>query len=187
MSASVPSREPSAARAGDTWAWTRDLADYPAGTWTLTYTLFSTAGIWPITATADGATHAVNVAPAQSSQITAGRWDWVAQVSNGTDFYQVGSGVIQVLPDLTSADAYDGRSYPRRMFDAVRACLEGRQTEGEADLVSAHYNDRSAQFDGALMRKDESRYGFMVQAEDNAERLARGEQSGRFISTRFTG
>ena len=36
--ASTPTTEPAAITAGDSFTWQKTLADYPAGTWTLTVT-----------------------------------------------------------------------------------------------------------------------------------------------------
>jgi hypothetical protein len=187
MSATVPTIEPTAARAGDTWAWTKDLADYPADAWTLTYTAFSAAGVRPIVATADGTSYSIRVAPGDSAQFGPGRWDWVAHVTDGTDKYQVGSGVLQVLPDLTSAASHDGRTHARRMLDGINAILEGRAGEGDLDLVRTSFGDRAAEYDLERLIKMRQQYAWACQAEDNAERLARGEQSSRYISVRFTG
>jgi hypothetical protein len=304
MSSTVPTIEPTAARAGDTWAWTRDLSDYPAGTWTLTYSLFSSAAVYSITATADGTQHSVSVPGATTKTYIAGRYDWVAHVSDGTDRYQVGSGVIQILPniaavaeaatlvtgvvasnnaltwtavtagtagnsltvtlldpdttdasltvsvtgstavraslatdsggtitttaaELTAAVAasitasalvtvadtsgssgagvvtalastslsggrdaystYDGRSHARKMLDAINAILDGRALSADLDLIRTSFGDRQAEYDLANLLKMRQQYAFAVQAEDNAERLARGEPSGRFIATRFRG
>jgi len=187
MAATIPSIEPRSARAGDTWEWTRDLADYPADTWTLTYTVFSGAGVRPIVATADGTSYSIRVAPGDSAQFAAGRWDWVAHVTDGADRYQAGSGVLTVLPDLTSAASYDGRSHARRMLDAINAIMEGRAGEGDIDLVRTSFGDRAAEFDLERLMRMRQQYAWACQAEDNAERLARGDQSGRYIATRFVG
>jgi hypothetical protein len=50
MAATTPSDEPARLRAGDTWKWTRSLADYPAGTWTLKllYTASNGGGIFTV-------------------------------------------------------------------------------------------------------------------------------------------
>lgn len=307
MSMTVPTTEPTAVRAGDTWAWTRALYDYPAPGWALTYTLFSRVGVITIVAAADVTLHSVSVAPSTTANYTAGRYDWVAHVSDGTDRYQVGSGVLTILPDLgataraatlatgsvaddnaltwtavsagatgntiainliqrtgadiplgvmvltsasgtviratlatdnsgdpattalelaaaiaassaaaalvtctqgagsagtglvaalaqtnlaggTSAPAtYDGRSHARRMLDAIDAMLEGRASDGDLDVMRTITGDRSTWFDGPTLLKLRQQYAAAVAAEDASDRLARGEPSGRFISTRFLG
>ena len=44
MAVDIPENEPDTLRAGDTWKWTRTLADYPASAWTLKYRFKSAAG-----------------------------------------------------------------------------------------------------------------------------------------------
>lgn len=105
MSAPIPTQEPVSARAGDTWRWTRDLSDYPAPTWALTYVLYSSTALFSIAATASGSTHSVDVPPATTAAYPAGRYDWVAHVSNGIDRFQVGTGVITVLANMAQTAA----------------------------------------------------------------------------------
>ncbi len=187
MSLSVPTVEPTTARAGDTWRWTRDLPDYPAPTWVLTYTLFASAGVVSIVAAASGALHSVNIAPATTALYTAARYDWVAHISDGTDRFQVGSGVIQVTPDVAEATAYDGRSHARKMLDAINAMLEGRGTSGDLDVIRVAHGDRVTEWDVPTLLKMRQQYAAAVSSEDAAAALARGEQSGRFLQVRFTG
>jgi len=54
MAYTVPNTEPAALRSGDTWQWTRDLGDYPADAWTLTYYFRNATAHFDIVATADG-------------------------------------------------------------------------------------------------------------------------------------
>lgn len=53
MTATIPDREPAQLRCGDTWRWTRSLADYPATTWTLKYRYKTASTGFEIVATAD--------------------------------------------------------------------------------------------------------------------------------------
>lgn len=103
MSASVPTTEPTTPRAGDTWQWVRTLPDYPAPGWILTYTLYSAAAVLSLVAVADGADHRVDLPPATTAAYPAGRYDWVAHVSDGTDKFQVGAGVMTVQPAFPAA------------------------------------------------------------------------------------
>lgn len=187
MARSIPTTEPYPLRAGDTWEWTKSLVDYPASAWTLTYTYFNATGAFSIVATADGDSHSISVAPATTAAHTAGRYEWIAQASDGTDQYQVGSGVLRVLPDLSAVDSYDSRSHARRMLDLINAILEGRATSGQIDIVRADVNGRNIEYDHSTLIKLRSQYAAAVRREDEAIRLARGENSGRFIGTRFTG
>jgi hypothetical protein len=187
MTITPPTIEPLSARAGDTWTWTRSFPAYPATAWVLTYTLFSAAGVATLTASADGTRHVIDEAPASTALITAGRYDWVAHVTDGTDRHQVGAGSIQVLPDLSEATSYDGRSHARRMLDAINAMLEDRATSGDLDVVRTAVGGHETTYSVEELIKLRRQYAAAVNAEEQAERLARGESSGRFIQTRFVG
>jgi len=178
MSTTIPTTEPTAARAGDTWRWSRSLPDYPASTWTLTYTLINASGKVTVAATADGDTHAVSVPPATTAAYAAGRYDWVAHVSDGTDRYQVGAGSINVLPDLSAASTYDGRSHARKMLDAIDAMLEGRATSDQLDLVSTDFDARKTDRRPEAVMEARKYYAAMVASEDRAAAIAAGENPG---------
>ena len=187
MTTTPPNIEPRAARAGDTWTWTRSFPAYPAGAWVLTYTLFNATGVETLTAGADGTRHLIDEAPASTALIAAGRYDWVAHVTDGTDRHQVGAGSIQVLPDLSEATTYDGRSHARRMLDAINAMLEDRATSGDLDVVRTAVGGHETTYSIEELIKMRRQYAAGVLAEEQAERISRGEQSGRFIQTRFVG
>lgn len=186
MSASIPIIEPTALRAGDTWRWRRELSAYPAPTWELVYTLFSAAAVRTLTAEPDGSAHLISESPEDTAAAVAGRYDWVSHVSDGTDRYQVGAGSIQILPNLSEAASYDGRSHARRMLDAINATLESRAGEGDLDLVRAAFGDRSSEWSLEQLIKLRAQYAAAVAEEEAAERLARGESSGRMLRVRFT-
>jgi len=183
MARTIPTTEPPVARAGDTWAWTRDLADYPSSVWTLTYTLWTATAAYSVTAAASGDTHSISVPPATTAAYAAGRYEWVARVSDGTDTFTVGAGSIQILPAVGAA--MDTRSHARRMLDAINAMLEGRATDGDIDVVRTSTNTHSTNYDMPTLIKLRQQYAAAVAAEDQAAAVARGEQSSRLIQVRF--
>lgn len=174
MARTTPTTEPTRVRAGETWDWERSLSDYPASTWTLTYTFTSASAAISIVASADGDTHVVDVDPLTTAAYTAGHYEGFAQVTDGTDTYTVWSGTLRVLPDLSAATSYDGRSHARVMLDAIEALLEGRASDDQLDIVSTVIGDRS------LMRKPEhllplrDRYKAEVLREEYAQRSTSG-------------
>lgn len=184
MAYDIPTSEPTAARAGDTWQWTRTLADWPASVWTLSYTLINAAAKITLTATADGDTHDIDVPPATTAAYTAGRYDWTAQVTDGTNKYPVGSGAMDVLPDITAASTHDSRSHARVMLDAIEALLENRATTGDLDVIRASYGNLATERDIHVLRGLHAQYAAAVEAEDNALAAARGERRG-FVQMRF--
>ncbi len=183
----IPTIEPKQVRAGDTWRWSRSFDCYPAPTWVLTYTFYSAAGVLSFDADADGTSHSVNIAAADTAAYTAGRYDWTAAVTDGTDRLTVGSGTIQIFPDVAEAVSYDGRSHARKMLDAIIAILEGRGTDGDLDVVKTNTASHSTEFDLEQLGKWHQQYAAAVHAEELRKALARGENTGRFIGVRFTG
>lgn len=186
MSSSIPTTEPASARAGDTWRWSRSLSDYPAPTWSLTYTLFNAAGKVTIAASADDTDHLVDVAPAITAAYTAGRYDWVAHVSDGTDRHQVGAGSINVLPDLSTVSNYDGRTHARKVLDSLNAVIEGRATDEDLDTVATAIGDRSHQKRPEILMNWRKHYAALVASEDRAAAITNGDNPG-VLQMRFPG
>jgi hypothetical protein len=139
----TPTTEPVQLRAGDTWEWTRSLDEYSAAEWTLKYhlravtTLSGTVTLDIVTAadTDSPTDYRATVAPATTSPLAAGEWNWIARVTNKTDatkVFTVDQGKLQVDPNLEAATgAYDDRSHNQKMYDAIVAVLEKRATKGE--------------------------------------------------------
>lgn len=187
MAADIPTTEPAALRAGDTWKWTKSLADYPASfPWTLKYRFKNAAGGFEITAVASGDDHAVTVPAATSAAYAAGTYDWVAWVEGGSsEKYTVGEGVAEILPDLrtgTATAALDARTHARKVLDAVETWLESR------DPAVAEYEIAGRRMKyiplGELV-KLRNRYKAEVEAEDAARKLAAGLATGRKIQFRL--
>ncbi len=179
--------EPLSVRSGDTWQWKISQSDYPPDTWTLSYSLLNSAGKITISAIADGADHLVSVAAATTAAYTAGRYDWFAHVTDGSDRYQIGTGAISIQPDLSALDTYDGRSHSRKMLAAIEALLEDQATTGQIDLVATTLNSRSLTRDKAELVKLHGRYAAAVRAEDDAQRIARGGSPAGVTQVRFRG
>ena len=181
---SIPTNEPASLRAGDTWKWTRTLADYPAGTWTLKYRFKNATSYFEIVAAASGTDHAVEEAATTTAAIAAGAYTWMAWVEGGSsEKYTVDTGTLTVDPDYRATTAaYDGRSHARKMLDAIEAWLEAR------DPAVAEYEilgRRMKYIPPAELVKLRNRYLTEVSAEDARDKLAKGEGLGRRIQFRF--
>jgi len=184
--AEIPDNLPASLRAGDTWKWTRTLADYPAGAWTLKYRFKNADGGFEIVAGSSGTDHAVTEAAAATAAYAAGDYGWVAWVEGGSsEKYTVETGSFTVEPDYratAAATALDDRSHARKMLAAVEAWLETR------DPAVAEYEiagRRMKYIPIAELLKLRNRYKNEVAAEDAAAALARGEGFGRKIQFRI--
>lgn len=186
MAADIPTTEPDVLNVGDTWKWTKTLADYPASVWTLTYRFKSAAGGFEVVASASGDDHSVTVAYATTSGYTAGFYSWTASASNGSERYIVDSGTCTLNPDFrtgTATAAYDGRTHARTVLDAIEAVIEGRATVDQQEYEIA--GRRLKRMPVADLLKFRQHYKTEVQSEVMAEAIRNGTGTGRKIQFRL--
>lgn len=186
--ATIPGKEPQKLRAGDSWRWRRDdLAAYPAPVWSLKYYLVSPNRQIVLDASADGAAHVVAVSAAASAAYLAGLYSWIARVSAGGEEYTVGDGAIEILPNFaTAAAGLDGRSHAKRMLDALTSIIEGRAASMDIDIVDKTLGEGVAlRKNPELLIKYQGIYARQYRAEQEAQKLANGEASGRKVLVKF--
>lgn len=120
----TPTQVPAELIAGDTWAWTRDLADYPADTWVATWYFVKDGVKFSVDGVADGTTHTATVDAETTAALKAGRYQWRLTVSSsGVRISVPGeSGWLDVLPD-PAGKAVDPRLSDRVILDNVDAYL----------------------------------------------------------------
>src|SRR3954467_12562199 len=109
----IPSNEPTQARAGVRWDWTRDLTpdiDASAG-WVLTYYFKKLDGLqnFSFAAAASGKQFSVARTAANTAALIAGDYSWVAIAVNGADAREVDSGKFTILPRYDAAANLDDR------------------------------------------------------------------------------
>lgn len=180
----IPTTEPAVAVAGTTWQWTRDLADYPAGTWELTYHFVNRHHRFQATAAADGTVHAITV-DKDTTAIQDGDYEWRAYVDNGTERHEVAAGRLTVRPDFAKQGAgYDTRSHAEIVLEAIEAVIARRATKDQMGytLADGRRLDRTPIADLLALR---GRYKAEVAREREAARIKAGLGSGRIIKTRF--
>lgn len=182
----VPTAVPEFFVAGDTLTWKISLPDYPANAgWTLKYRLINAAGRIDITAAASGADHLITVATATSAAYVPGKYTWQAYVEKSTERYTVGSGAIEIKPNLAAQTAgYDTRSPARKALDAIDAALatygnkawtQSYQIAGRG--MTFRSNEEFVRFRSKLIVE--------VRGEEAAERMAAGLSPRRKIRVRF--
>ena len=171
----IPTTEPQDAFAGDTWAWTRTLADYPAPTWVLKYRFKNESGGFELTAAASGTDHAVTATAATTAAYASGIYSWVAWVEGGSsEKYTVDQGTVTVLPDFratAAATALDTRSHARKALALVEAAIEALNLGVKAYPI----NNRSmTKRDLPELVQMRDAYKVEVAREEAAEKIANG-------------
>lgn len=131
----IPDDVPSELIAGDTWRWTRDLSDFPAGTWTLTYYFENQDGTFNVAASASGTTHSVTIAAVTTAAYKAGRYRWRARAVGGGITETVEDGWLDVRPDPAAAGKVDVRSWARRTLDNLLTFLEENAATSQASFA----------------------------------------------------
>lgn len=184
MTIEIPTTEPDVVYAGTTIQWTKALADFPAGTWTLTYYLIDGAGNrWPVQASASGTTHAVTVTAASSAKWVAGRYSWTAYAVSGSTTYRVGAGVMEVKADLQTAVSSTLATHARRALAAIEAVLENRASLDQEEFTIAGRSLKRTPWADLIKARD--KYKAEVAAEERAERMAAGLGGGGRLLVRL--
>lgn len=157
----IATKEPTKIRAGDSVKWIKSLTDYPASTWTLTYSLVNSEQSITITTVADVDDHSVVVLPAVTALYMSGRYTYIGRVTDGVDSYTVSEGFVYIESDLSSGitdlktqnekvlDALDALLINKASKDQQMMSIEGRQLQRYSfpDLIAAqkHYKQLVAQ------------------------------------------
>ena len=185
----IATTEPTSVVAGDTVAWTRSLADYPAPTYVLKYRFLNAAGKIDLTAAASGTDHAVSATAAVSALWTAGDYDWLAWVETGTgptaERYSVDEGRITVEANRAALNTWDGRTPARKIYDALLAAYQTAATSrafvGEYEIAG-----RRMKFNAKADWLVELDYWkAQVASEDRAEAIANGMGGSGRLLVRF--
>ncbi len=185
MAAPIPTSVPVSFFLGDTWTWTKDLADYPASTWTLTYYFVPLAGgddRFDVVATADGTTHSVTVAAATTAAYVAGKYQWIGRVTDGTTTTTIGEGVAELI-DNPASGTNDGRSFARKMLDLCEVTYQALVAK---KVESASVNGQSYNLTNRAELLTELRYWqAKVADEDAAQSIAQGMGNPKRVLVRF--
>lgn len=180
----IPTFEPETFFVGETLEWTKDLEDFPAGEWTLTYYFRGVGTGFDAVATADGSAHSVTVPAATTAGLSAGAYFWQAWAEKGPEKHLVDQGRSAVKPSLagvTTATAVDNRTQAERDLEAVRLALVGNLEVQEYTIGNRTLRRRSLKelqdLEQQLVRR--------VNAERRRERARQGGDFLQTINVRF--
>lgn len=191
MAADIPTSEPAALRAGDTWKWTKTLDDYPASyPWTLKYRFkHPTAAGFEVVASSSGDGYAVSVAASTTAGFAAGTYTWVAWVEGGSsEKYTVDEGTLTVQADYRAVAAsavLDDRSDARVIYEALIAAYKSA-VASRAFVAEYEIAGRRMKFESrAGWIKEINYWKAQLAAEASAEAIANGTGTGRRIQFRL--
>jgi hypothetical protein len=180
MAFTVPTSEPSRFRAGDSLIFKRGLSDYSAVDWTLTYYLRGPQVI-DVPSTADGTSFSVSVSAATTAAWQTGSYRWQAVVVSGSEKHTVGTGWIEILPNLAVVNDqnYDGRSKARIALECIEAVLSNTATrqQEEYELDGVRIKDKPI----AELIRLRDHYKRIVDQEDSREAIESGRQGKKNI------
>jgi hypothetical protein len=186
MSVPIPGVEPTVLVAGDTWQWDRDESDYlPADGWSLTYAFTNADQRFSLTSAPVGNAHRITVAITDSDDKIPGIYDWACFAKKTGERQQIGSGRIQIKPNLEGVRPFDTRSDARKILDGLMA-LHVQYAEGRGLVQEYTIAGRTMRFrDAAGLIQQLDYWKRQVAAEETSARLAAGMDSGRHIGIRF--
>ena len=110
---------------GESVTWEKDLCNYPADEWTVTYYFRGAGSGFDIAGTPsanDPLVHAFAITPTQTGTMTAGRYDYQALAVKGSEKHVVDKRTITAIVSLagiTTTTAYDSRTKAKKILDAI--------------------------------------------------------------------
>ncbi len=183
MAADTPTIEPLTFRAGDSVSWERDVTDYPADEWTLTYSIRGPVNL-NITATADGTTFAATITAANSATLQAGEYQLFGRVTDGTSVVTVYDAKLIVEPNFADenvvAPGYDPRSFAKKMLDCIEGMMLGIMPHPEESYTL--FGEREVNTINRLeLTELHAKWQAIYKAELAIEQANRGQRTGVYI------
>ena len=139
----IPTCEPDILRAGDTWKWTKALAEYPPSeAWVLSYSIRGASVLLDadVVVTPGVSNYAVAVAANKTAPLLPGTYQWAAFVTKAGERFTADEGVLVVERNLSTAAAGDALSHAEKALPIIEAALAGRLT---ADIESYQINGKA--------------------------------------------
>lgn len=174
--------------AGDSWSWSESVPLYPAGQgYTLHYALLKSGTRIVLDSVADGDQHKFAIVAATTAAYAAGQYSWTAYVTKGTDRHTVGSGTVEIKPDLAAQSAgFDDRSQARIILDALQTAYQSYITDGKGHVAEYSIAGRVMKFRNAGEIITQINYWKAeVRAEERRAAIANGQSPANRLLVRF--
>jgi hypothetical protein len=127
------------------------------------------------------------IAPADAANLTAGTYWWASIVTGLETRLTVGSGQLQVLPDLAAvaADGYDGRSLAEKSLADAEAALADLTKSGKRVKKYAIGSRNTEYYTAAELMTAIDYWRARVSNEQTAKSIANGLGNPRTLLVRF--
>ena len=123
---------------GESIRWQYASADYRVSDgYKLAYNFKGVDGGFKVEGVVNGESYRFEITSADSTNLKAGRYWWqlVATQENimiGSNLLHViDSGEVEIKPNLSLLDSYDGRNHLEKVLDALEACLQGKASRDQ--------------------------------------------------------
>lgn len=192
MPPSIPTSPPAKIVRNSQAQWTVDLADFTAGTDTLSITLISSEDQVEVTATKSGTLFLVTLTAAITGALTIGDYFLQARVTSGGVVYQLNGeqGLpqlnhrLEVLRDAVEhTSGADLRSHAQTVLDALEATIAGKATKDQSSYTIGNRSLSHMAPDELLRWRDY--YARLVAGELATERREQGLGSRSKKKVRF--
>lgn len=157
---------PGTIRAGDSLRFSADTEiaypdyTYDAG-WSLTCVL---VGPQSMTLESAGSPFEFDVSAAVTNTLMPGTYTYAYVAVFREQRYTLATGQIEVLPNVAELQTYDGRSFNRRMLEALRSVLENKASDDAITISIAGRSITKMTF--AELTTEHDRFARRVKAED---------------------
>ena len=118
---------PATITAGDSYAITLSLTEYPAPTWALSYAIAGPS-VQSWTSTASGDVHLLTLTAAETAALGAGTYQFRVRATRSGDVVTVQTGVQTVVADIGRAAPSEYVSWAQRTLAVVEAALSNTLT-----------------------------------------------------------
>lgn len=119
---------PNSLTAGDSYAITLSLSDYPATAgWSVKLALAGLS-VAEVISVASGADHTLTLASATTAALSAGTYQYRLRVVNGSDAQTIETGVLAVMADLAALGPGEGQAWAEKTLAIVESVLANTAT-----------------------------------------------------------
>jgi hypothetical protein len=185
----VPTQVPASLIAGDTWEWTRTLADYPASLWTAAWYFENVSADRPrrfsVAAVADGDVFTADVVATTTAGYAPVSYAWMLTVTRIADSVRktVESGRLEVRPNPAASGNPDTRSTARVVLEMIDTYLRD-----PTNLAAASYSlaGRSlSRWSRTDLLVERDKWTQEVRSEEAVENMSKGLGNPRRLYVRF--